>query len=267
MTAAIGSGTKLALVDAWVARADRPAHVAVSVLALAMVAIGVSETAGAVIPVTTVEQKISATGGCSLQEAIYSANLDNNVAISRYSGSTPVEVTTQCVPGSGDDIIVLPAGAVLRLNTIVDDHINPTGPTATPIITSNITILAYGATLQRTGSLNFRLFAVGSTGYLTIRRAYVKDFRAKGGSGGNGGGGGMGAGGAIYVQRGVLVIEPAPSRPMRRLAVPAVPARAAAVAAWEGMEVAGIAGPGSRVSGQAAVAAPEDTEPARASAN
>ena len=161
----------------------------------------------AVIPVTTDIQKISSTGGCSLQEAIYSANLDSNVAIVRYTGSTPVVVTTECLPGNGDDIIVLPTGAVLRMSRIVDDAGNPAGPTATPIITSHITILANGATLERTGSQNFRLFTVGSAGQLTLRRAFIRGFRALGGTGIDGGGGGMGAGGAIYVLRGGLVVE------------------------------------------------------------
>src|SRR5262245_21207477 len=93
------------------------------------------------------------------------------------------------------------------MSKIVDDHLNPAGPTATPIITSNITILAYGAVLERVGSQNFRLFTVGNTGHLTIRRAYIRAFRAQGGKGGPGGGGGLGAGGAIYVMGGVLVIE------------------------------------------------------------
>jgi hypothetical protein len=181
---------------------------------------GAEEARSAVIPVTTVEQKISSSRGCSLQEAIFSANFDNNVAIAGYSGATPIEVVTQCVPGSGDDIIVLPAKGLLLLSRIVDDHISPAGPTATPIITSTITILAYGATLQRTGNQNFRLFAVGPTGHLTVRRAYIRGFRAQGGNGGaitkhfsgtifvdGGGGGGMGAGGAIYVTGGVLVVE------------------------------------------------------------
>src|SRR6266487_4411004 len=180
---------------------------AILVLTLSMVCLGVREATSAVIPVTTVEQKISATGGCSLQEAIYSANFDNNIAISGYSGSTPVVIVTQCVPGNGDDIIVLPAGALMQLSKIVDDANNPTGPTATPIVTSNITILAYGATLERIGSRNFRLFTVGATGRLTIRRAYVRGFRAQGGKGSDGGGGGMGAGGAIYVMQGTLVID------------------------------------------------------------
>jgi hypothetical protein len=171
---------------------------------LAVVFMDVPDAASAVIPVTTTVQKISSTGGCSLQEAIYSANLDNNVAI---SSSTSVEIITECVAGNGDDIIVLPTGAVLQMNRLVDDAGNPAGPTATPIITSHITILANGATLERTGSQNFRLFTVGSTGRLTLRRAFIRGFRAHGGIGVDGGGGGMGAGGAIYVLGGQLVVE------------------------------------------------------------
>ena len=171
----------------------------------------IGQASGAVIPVTTVEQKISETGGCSLQEAIFSANFDQNVAISGYTllfPRQPIFITTQCVPGSGDDIIVLPAAATLSFSKVIDDAINPTGPTANPIIASRMTILAFGATLQRVGTVNFRLFAVGTTGHLTLTRAHVKGFRARGGDGGpGGGGGGLGAGGAIYVVIGGLVVE------------------------------------------------------------
>ncbi len=168
---------------------------------------------GAVIPVTTLEQKISDASdttkpGCSLQEAIFSANRDANTAISKYFGTDPVIVTTNCVPGSGDDTIVLPSKSLLLLSKIVDDADNLTGPTATPLITSNITILGNGATLQRTGGYNFRLFTVASGGLLTIKQTYIKNFLAHGGNGGDGGGGGgLGAGGAIYVLGGALVIE------------------------------------------------------------
>jgi CSLREA domain-containing protein len=178
---------------------------------------------GTVIYVTTVADKIgdADTAGCSLQEAIFSANFHLNVAILDYSGSNnfPTIVTTDCVAGTGNDIIVLPTGAVFQLNKIVDDASNPFGPTATPVITSTITILANGATLQHVGPTNFRVFAVGSTGSLTIENAYITGFVARGGDGGNGGptdnngggfgggGGGMGAGGAIYVHAGSLVLE------------------------------------------------------------
>jgi hypothetical protein len=70
------------------------------------------------------------------------------------------------------------------------------------MITSNITIDANGSTLQWSGQSRSRLFAVGSTGHLTIRNAYITGFTTKGGNGADGGGGGMGAGGAIYVVSG-----------------------------------------------------------------
>src|SRR5579871_5193018 len=64
----------------------------------------------AVIYVTTAEQKIGGLVGCSLQEAIYSANFDNNVAVDAInSDGSDHFVTTGCVPGSGDDTIVLPS--------------------------------------------------------------------------------------------------------------------------------------------------------------
>lgn len=180
---------------------------------------------GSVIFVTTTVDKISSTGGCSLQEAIYSANLENNIAVdSINSDGSDHFITTGCVAGSGNDTIVLPTNAVFPLSSIVaaDSH-NPFGPTATPIIFSNITIEANGAVLElAAGSPNMRAFAVGTasvntnpagaanvisgTGNLTIKNAYIKGFTVKGGNGKGGGGGGMGAGGAIYIQGGGLTV-------------------------------------------------------------
>ena len=149
------------------------------VILLLVTASGEASAAGSVIFVTTLEQKISDTGGCSLEEAIFSANFDEATAISSYSSDgTPHYVTTKCVAGSGDDVIVLPTNGLFKLSKIVDDAINPFGPTATPIITSNITIEAHGATLQfvsttssghlfhrETVPVHFRAFAVGSAGH------------------------------------------------------------------------------------------------------
>ena len=109
-------------------------------------------TAG-VINVTTTVQGIADDGLCSLQEAIYAANVD-----AAYNG---------CTAGSGDDVIALQAGATYRMSAPVDDPYNPLGPTATPIVLTNITIEAHGALLVRsnpngttTGLPNFRAFAV-----------------------------------------------------------------------------------------------------------
>jgi CSLREA domain-containing protein len=178
--------------------------------------------AGATITVTDLTQKISDSGGCSLPEAIYAANFDRNIAID--STDPDHFVVTHCTPGNGDDTIVLPAGAVFQMSGIILDAYNPYGPTATPIIFSNIDIEANGSTFQRVSTTeNFRAFSVGSasinvpalggtaktisgTGQLKINSAYIKNFKAKGGNGASGGGGGMGAGGAIYLQSGELTL-------------------------------------------------------------
>src|SRR5438552_12058430 len=192
-----------------------------------------STTSGARIYVTTTTQKIRGigTGGCSLQEAIYSSVLHNSLdggahGIAIDATDPDHFITTECVMGTGNgDTIVLPNGGVFNLSTYLDgDAYNPYGPTATPIIFSTMTIEGAGATLQWTGgSTNVRLFAVGpasitinqsplnttvsGTGGLTLRNVYIKGFHVKGGDGTDGGGGGMGAGGAIYLQYGTLIVE------------------------------------------------------------
>jgi Divergent InlB B-repeat domain len=188
-----------------------------SLTASLLLAIPAMPAAGANIYVTTTIDKIG-SGQCSLKEAVYSAvlhaSLDggaHGIAINGYDPTThfPNVIRTNCVLGDGvDDTIWLPAKSLLQLSRITDDAPNFMGPTATPMITTRITIEANGATLQRTGTLRFRLFAIGSTGHLILKNAFVKDFSAKGGHGGHtGGGGGLGAGGAIYVKDGALDIE------------------------------------------------------------
>ncbi len=216
-------------------------RLAIVLICLTAAGLAAGEASAGTIFVTHLEQRIQSRtdekweGGCSLQEAIFAANFDDNIAIDHYTNNAPVFVRTGCLPGSGDDVIVLPTGATLELKKIVDDAFNPFGPTATPIITSHITIEAHGATLQfipstqRGGHLFhseevpvfFRAFSVGSTGHLTLRHAVVRGFVARGGNGGfisdaalggygedeGGGGGGMGAGGAIFVHAGGLTVE------------------------------------------------------------
>src|SRR5205814_242391 len=120
-------------------------------------------TSGARIYVTTTAQKIGgiASGGCSLQEAIYSAVLHQSVTDANgiahgiaIDWTDPDHfITTDCVPGTGNgDTIVLPSGGMFNLNKYLDgDTHNPYGPTATPIIFSTMTIEGNGATLQWTG--------------------------------------------------------------------------------------------------------------------
>jgi len=187
---------------------------------------------GAYIFVTSMQSKVSATGGCSLQEAIYSANFDLNIAIDpqyptddngndRFlTDSSGNLAYTQCVPGNGDDVIVLPYGAVLQMFDIIYDPHNYTGHTATPLIFTNITIQGYGAELiwlSGFPAIYARAFSVGTasvtlpggttvsgTGHLTISNLFITGFVAKGGDGACGAGGGLGAGGAIYVDGGQL---------------------------------------------------------------
>ncbi len=182
------------------------------IVTVMLAAIGLAQPRAAqasVIFVTTTSHLIGGSFGCSLPEAIYSANLDNNVAVdSLNSDGSDHFVTTGCVPGSGDDTIVLPSRGDLVLTDFVEaDSHNPYGPTATPLITSNVTIEANGATLERAGTANFRAFAIGMTGSLTLRNAHIKGFTVHGGNGSSGGGGGMGAGGAIFLETGALTVE------------------------------------------------------------
>ena len=76
-----------------------------SVLLLALLATlcGAGPTsAQGFIFVTSLTDKINGVGGCSLQEAIYSANFDANIAVSSYDANgLPNFVTTNCLPGNG----------------------------------------------------------------------------------------------------------------------------------------------------------------------
>ncbi|PYK69915.1 MAG: hypothetical protein DME45_00220 [Verrucomicrobia bacterium] len=86
-------------------------------------------TSGARIYVTTTVQKIGGvgTGGCSLQEAIYSSVLHQSVIDANgIAHGIAIDWTdpdhfipTDCVPGTGNsDTIVLPASGVFNLNSI-----------------------------------------------------------------------------------------------------------------------------------------------------
>src|SRR6266496_3877719 len=182
------------------------------ILLFAVLAVG-HAVAQNTIYVTTAQQGITDPNNCSLQEAIYSAEFADSTAVNATSPDS--FSTTGCVTGSGNgDTIVLQSGVAYQFSALWDgDAYNPFGPTATPIIFTNLTIQGNGATLQWTGSGNARLFAVGyasindtldnkivsGTGHLTLQNVNIKGFQVKGGDGACGGGGGLGAGGAIYV--------------------------------------------------------------------
>jgi hypothetical protein len=123
-------------------------------------------------------------GGCDdLADAINAANTDLSVG--------------GCNAGAGSDTIVLASSAVYSL-TVVDNGF--WGPTGLPVIDSAIVIVGNGATIQRDPSLfssnpcsgdgatRFRLFAVDSSGdlslsNLTLQNACLQDPEGRVGGG------------------------------------------------------------------------------------
>ena len=158
---------------------------------------------GAAIYVTNITP-FHQDGQCSFREAVFSANLDNNVAIESYnSDGSPNYVPTDCVPGYGADVIVLPTGAALY--TLGTDLVlsSPYGRALFPDITTDITIEGNGAQFTSYGGTDTgRAFNVAQGGSLTLMDIWFQNFYVQGGLGKYGGGGGLGAGGVIYVEGG-----------------------------------------------------------------
>jgi hypothetical protein len=155
---------------------------------------------GSIIQVTTTGQ--DGSDGCSLSEAILSANSDSAVG--------------DCTAGSssGLDTVELAAFTTYTMTAIYTDGLygnaygSFVGPTATPMVTSDILIEGAGAIIEHApNGVDFRAFAVVDAGNLTLREVHVKGFTVKGGDGGGGGGGGLGAGGAVYVRGGTLAVQ------------------------------------------------------------
>jgi uncharacterized repeat protein (TIGR01451 family) len=188
----------------------RIAFAAIPLLMLGSVQLTLAQTT---IQVTTTQQGVTDPNNCSLQEAIYGAELQSNTALNLTDPDR--FYTTGCVlQGGGTPFTIVLQNSVYQFSTFWDrDAHNPFGPTATPLIFADITIQGNGATLQWTGSGTSRLFAVGETtifdsldnktvsgtGALTLQNVYIKGFKVKGGDGACGGGGGLGAGGAVYI--------------------------------------------------------------------
>ncbi len=101
-----------------------------------------------IIYVTTLDDKVSSTGGCSLKEAIFASNLQTNSAISSYGDIdfSPYSVTSS-YPGAATTSSCYRWEAA-QLTTAQEDAGNYMGPTATPMITSTVTIEGYRATLH-----------------------------------------------------------------------------------------------------------------------
>jgi hypothetical protein len=168
-----------------------------------------AHAAGNFIVVDTTTQSINTDAACSLEEAIYSANYDDNVAPDPSDLVDGGMIQTGCVPGDGDDNILLPPNATFVLNAPVEGKDNYLGPTGTPYVTSTLFLWGRGSTIvHRAGGAPFRAFAVTGVALpFFISDLYIKGFSAKGGNGANGGGGGLGAGGAIYVHHSSLMVQ------------------------------------------------------------
>ncbi|MEE4273802.1 MAG: choice-of-anchor Q domain-containing protein [Thermoanaerobaculales bacterium] len=122
--------------------------ITVGVLGLALPA------AAATIPVTTTNPAVAADGQCSLIEAVMNANTDtaNNA---------------DCPAGSGADTIELASSATY----VFDDYfVDYYGPTALPVITTEITFEGRDSTINRAAAAPaFRLMVVNDSGKLSVR--------------------------------------------------------------------------------------------------
>lgn len=101
---------------------------------------------------------ITVGGGCTLVDAISSANSDSPVG--------------SCASGSGADTVVL-AGGTYSLTTVNNTAGDGYG-NGLPLITTEITIEGNGSTIQRTGATEFRLFEVASGGNLTLDQVTIQ---------------------------------------------------------------------------------------------
>src|SRR5690606_35567887 len=106
------------------------------------------------IQVNTDNPAINDDNLCSIIEAIENANAD-------------AQIHDDCDAGNGDDTIVLPDGATLLFTV---RHNTVGGSNALPVITSNISIIGNGASLERDvlGDDNFRFFHVAAGATLRL---------------------------------------------------------------------------------------------------
>ena len=113
---------------------------------------------------------INVSDGCSLINAITAANTDT--------------ATGGCPQGSGADTITLPAGSTQVLTTVNNSTYGATG---LPVISSAITIEGNDSTIERESSDPdlFRIFAINSTGNLTLKDTTITGGVTSGAGGGD----------------------------------------------------------------------------------
>ncbi|MEM7114423.1 MAG: calcium-binding protein [Chloroflexota bacterium] len=102
---------------------------------------------------------------CTLVDAIEAANTDSPIG--------------GCDAGDGDDTLIISRDISLR-------ELNNTkyGPSGTPVVTTDITIIGNGHTIERDrGREEFRVFTVANGGTLRIHSARISHGKAEGGGG------------------------------------------------------------------------------------
>ena len=181
--------------------------------------------------ITVTDTGAAAVGTCTLGQAIYAANLSNNIGNTTPPGATTLSplsnsATTTvgvgaCVGATaGSNVIDLPVDGAIAYSTDAPDNFWY-GPNALPPIASTIVIEGNGSTLSITpgASPRLRFFFVGADaqstatpgyntpgrGLLTLRYLTLTGGRQKGGDSFYSGGG-AGMGGAIYNQ-GTLLLD------------------------------------------------------------
>lgn len=114
---------------------------------------------------------INVDGGCILVNAITAANQDTAIGGCTLTGAPRVP-----------DTIVLPVRSNQRLTAVNNTYLGPNG---LPVIRSAIIIDGNNSTIQRSGGAPaFRIFAVGTTGNLSLRETTVSAGLAVGRGGG-----------------------------------------------------------------------------------
>jgi hypothetical protein len=105
----------------------------------------------------------------------------HTIPVTDTSDTSNPNTLRDALANAGDgDTILLPSSGVFSMGTIYDDASNYMGPTATPLITKSITIEGNGSRLEHVANgLDFRAFAVASSGNLTLKDLHIKDSRLK----------------------------------------------------------------------------------------
>ena len=131
-----------------------------------------------VLPQAVAPAVIPVAGGCTLVDAITAANTDSP--------------KNACTAGSGADEIHLTANVTLTL--ALGDNSTPYGFRGLPVISTDVTIKGYGFTIARdvtTPAPVFGIFAVSTTGMLSLDNTTVSGGDAAVGSGLRNDGGGI----------------------------------------------------------------------------